>query len=214
MVRLFFSYAGPSMVLSHSRNRVAAPKIFQWCSLTPGIVWLLRKFSNGALSFLESCGCSRNFLMVLSHSRNRVAASKIFQWCSLTPLNGATTPFSVFQWCGCTSENPFNGAIASFNAPEKWSSSSHPIPFGPPLLFFSSVPLESVLPHTLESCDYQSCTHLSKKENPPFRSPFSFFFSWCGCRSCFLMVSLFSDEWGAFSNSENVQQRGSLSLFL
>ena len=85
MVRLFFSYAGPSMVLSHSRNRVAASKIFQWCSLTPGIVRLLRKFPNGALSLPESRGCSKNFPMVLSHSQNSVAAPKIFQLCSLTP---------------------------------------------------------------------------------------------------------------------------------
>ena len=100
------------MVLSHSRNRVAAPKIFQWCSLTPRIVWLLRKFSNCALSLPESCGCSKNFPMVISHSRNRVAAPKIFQWCSLIPgivwllqkfSNGA---LSLPESCGCFENFP------------------------------------------------------------------------------------------------------------
>ena len=73
------------MVLSLSRNCAAAPRILQWCSLTLGIVCLLRKFSNGAFSILESCGCSENFSLVLSHSWNRVVAPEIFQWCSLTP---------------------------------------------------------------------------------------------------------------------------------
>ena len=54
-------------------------------SLLAGIVWLFQKFSNGALSLPESCGCSENSPMVLSHSWKNVAAPKIFQWCSLTP---------------------------------------------------------------------------------------------------------------------------------
>ena len=42
------------MVLFHSRNRVAASEIFQWCYLTLGIMWLLRKFSNGVTINLAS----------------------------------------------------------------------------------------------------------------------------------------------------------------
>ena len=42
------------IVLFHSRNRVAASEIFQWCYLTLGIMWLLRKFSNGVTINLAS----------------------------------------------------------------------------------------------------------------------------------------------------------------
>ena len=87
------------MVLSHSWKNVAAPKIFQWCSLTFGIMWLLRKFFTGALSLPESCGCSRNFPMVLSHSQNHVVTPvlqivPLFPRCSclnfLSLSNGAS----------------------------------------------------------------------------------------------------------------------------
>ena len=117
----FFLFSTVQLHLSTCRNSVAVPKIFQWCSLTSGIVRLLQKFSNGALSLPELRGCSEKILMVFSLSENRVAAPMLqtvplFRRCGCFHF---ATPFSVFDLLcfACGPPSAFSSRLPFENRP-------------------------------------------------------------------------------------------------
>ena len=139
MVWLFFSSVGPSMVLSHSRNRVAAPEIFQWCSFTLVIVWLLQKFSNGAISLLESCGCSENFPMVWL-SILLLNSLSIFLSHAFFPFSSSSLPFSLIYFLFSLPLSPLTSRLSKFFFSNSVSFISHACSF---FSFLSSL------------CDYQ-----------------------------------------------------------
>ena len=92
-----------------------------WCSLTSGIVRLLQKFSNGALSLPELRGCSEKILMVFSLSENRVAAPMLqtvplFRRCGCFHF---ATPFSVFDLLcfACGPPSAFSSRLPFENRP-------------------------------------------------------------------------------------------------